>query len=171
VTDEKLGRGRYVLAAGAGEAVSFGGIGARLMLDGALSGGSFSVIENTIDPKTLAAPVHTHSREDEYSFVVEGEIGVQIGERVLTARAGDVVYKPRGVAHAFWNATDRPARILEIISPAGFERYFADMAEIMNRPGPPNFGALAVVRERYALETDVASMAALVERYGLRPPG
>jgi quercetin dioxygenase-like cupin family protein len=51
--------------------------------------------------------------------VLEGEIGVQIGEEVRVACPGDLVFKPRGVPHAFWNAGDTPARALEIISPAG----------------------------------------------------
>ena len=171
MADDKLGGGKHLLRAGEGEFVSFAGIGARFLVEGALSGGAFSVLEHPIEPKTLAAPMHTHTREDEYSFVLEGEIGVQLADEVMTVRAGELLYKPRGVPHAFWNATDRLARVLEIISPAGFERYFADMAEIMNRPGPPDFAALAAVRERYALESDVESMAALIERYGLRPPG
>lgn len=171
MSDAKLGGGRHVLGAAEGEFVSFAGIGARFLVEGALSGGSFSLLEHPIKPKTLAAPMHTHTREDEYSFVLEGEIGVQLGDEVMTVRAGELLYKPRGVPHAFWNATDRLARVLEIISPAGFERYFADMSEVMNRPGPPDFGALAAVRKRYALESDVESIGTLIERYGLRPPG
>ena len=168
---EELGGENYLLAPDGGETVHFAGIGARFLVDGALSGGAFSLVEHPIEPRTLAAPMHTHTREDEYSYVLEGEVGIQIGDRVIAAHAGDLVYKPRGVPHAFWNATDQTLRILEIISPSGFERYFADMAEIMNRPGPPDFEALAVVRERYALETDLNSMGVLIERYGLRPPG
>jgi mannose-6-phosphate isomerase-like protein (cupin superfamily) len=74
---------------------------------------------------------YTHQHEDEYTYVLEGEIGVQVGEEVRVARPGDLVFKPRGVPHAFWNAGDVPARTLEIISPAGFQRYFAKIAALL----------------------------------------
>jgi len=73
------------------------------------------------------------------------------------------------VAHAFWNAGDTPARALEIISPAGFERYFAEIAPLLppNHPDPPDERALGAVRARYGLEMDMASIPVLVERHGL----
>ena len=68
--------------------------------------------------------MHTHRNEDEYSYVLEGRLGVQLGDEVLEAGPGELVFKPRGVPHAFWNAGDEPLRLLELISPAGFENYF-----------------------------------------------
>lgn len=68
-------------------------------------------------PKTLAAPIHTHSREDEYSYVLDGAVVVQLGDRQLQAAASAVVRKPRGLPHTFWNPTEAPARVLEVISP------------------------------------------------------
>ena len=90
-------------------------------------------------------------------------------EEVLLARPGDLVFKPRGVAHAFWNPADEPARALEIISPAGFERYFAELAPLFP---PANQGlldeeAVGAVRENYGLEMDMGSIPVLVERHGL----
>jgi hypothetical protein len=111
--------------------------------------------------------VHTHTREDEHSWVIEGEIGMQLGDKVITARPGDFVFKPRDVPHAFWNATDKPARMLEIISPAGFERYFAEIAPLLNTGGPPDLEALGALREKYGLSMDMPSRLILVERYGL----
>ena len=72
--------------------------------------------------------MHMHEREDEYSFVLEGRVGVQIGDEVAEAGPGELVAKPRGIPHSFWNAGDEPARLLELISPAGFERYFEELA-------------------------------------------
>ena len=79
--------------------------------------------------------MHVHAHEDEYSYVLEGEVGVQIGDDVRYAQPGDLVVKPRGIPHAFWNRTDEPARLLEIISPGGFERYFAELAPLLAPAG------------------------------------
>jgi hypothetical protein len=118
-------------------------------------------------PRTLAAPPHRHSREDEYSFVLEGRMGALLGDDVVHAEAGDLVHKPRGQWHTFWNAGDTPCRILEIIAPGGFEDFFDALADAV-AAGPPAPEFLAALNERYGLETDVASIPALCERFGLR---
>jgi quercetin dioxygenase-like cupin family protein len=152
-----------------GEKVVMGGLGVRFMIEGAESGGTFALVEHPIEPRALAAPMHTHRHEDEYTYVLEGEIGVQVGDEVRVARPGDLAFKPRGVPHAFWNAGDTPARALEIISPAGFERYFAEVSALLppNHPGPPDERAIGAVMARYGLEMDLASIPVLVERHGL----
>ena len=106
----------HVLGPDEGDLVDLGGLGARFMLDAKQTGGSFSLVEHPMAPRTLGSPIHTHSREDEYSHVLEGRIGLLIGDEVLEATTGNLVLKPRGVPHAFWNATDAAARLLEIIS-------------------------------------------------------
>jgi hypothetical protein len=97
-------------------------------------------------PRALAAPLHRHNREDEYSFVLEGRMGALLGDDVVEAGPGDLVYKPRGQWHTFWNAGDEPARILEIIAPAGFEQFFAELAPLAagGAPDPEAFGELCV---------------------------
>src|SRR5215210_989763 len=149
--------------------VWFGGLGVRFMISGAETGETFALVEHPIEPRALAAPMHTHQNEDEYTYVLEGEIGVQIGEEVRVARPGDLVFKPRGVPHAFWNAADAPARALEIISPAGFERYFAELAPLFPpaNEGPLDEEAVGAVREKYGLEMDMGSIPVLAERHGL----
>jgi uncharacterized cupin superfamily protein len=52
----------------------------------------------------IGAPLHRHSREDEISHVLEGELTVQQDDRRDTAGVGGTIVKPRGVFHAFWNA-------------------------------------------------------------------
>jgi quercetin dioxygenase-like cupin family protein len=159
---------RIVLSPDEGEKVEFGGLGVRFMIGGVESGGTFALVEHPIEPRALAAPMHTHRHEDEYTYVLEGEIGVQVGDEVRVARPGDLVFKPRGVPHAFWNAGDKPARALEIISPAGFERYFAEIAPLLpTHPGPPDEDALLPVMAKYGLEMDMSSIPVLVERHGL----
>jgi mannose-6-phosphate isomerase-like protein (cupin superfamily) len=128
----------------------------------------FALVEHTIAPRTLAAPMHTHRNEDEYSYVVSGRMGAIVGDEIVDAGPGELVAKPRGIPHAFWNAGDEPAVVLETISPGGFEQYFADLAPLLAQPGPPDFAALAAVQARYELEMDFASMDELIERFGLR---
>ena len=153
-----------------GNAVQFGGLGARFMIDGETARGGFSLLEHPIAPRSLAAPLHRHANEDEYSYVLEGRVGVQLGDEVLEAGPGDLVLKPRNQWHAFWNPGDEPARMLEIISPAGFERYFAEIAPLLppNRP-EPDIAALAEVQVRYGLEMDFGSTERLTREHGLDP--
>src|SRR5918912_3170906 len=89
-----------------GKSVYFSGLGVRFMIDGERSGGGFSLVEHPIDPRTLAAPLHRHANEDEYSYVLEGRVGVQLGDEVLEAGPRDLGFKPRNQWHAFWNAGD-----------------------------------------------------------------
>ena len=106
-----------------GPSVTLQTIGVRFMIPGADTGTRFSLVEHPMPPRGLAAPMHRHSREDEYSYVLEGRVGAQLGDEVVFGEVGDLIFKPRDQWHTFWNAGDEPARILEIISPAGFERF------------------------------------------------
>ena len=103
-----------------------GSIGVRFLVDGSESGGGFSLVEHPMSARALGAPLHRHKREDESSYVLEGRVGALLGDETVVAGPGDLIFKPRNQWHTFWNAGDEPARILEIISPAGFENYFAD---------------------------------------------
>lgn len=143
-----------------------GSIGVRFMLDGATTGGGFSLVEHPMSPRALAAPLHRHLREDEYSFVLEGTMGALLGDEVVHAGPGDLVCKPRGQWHTFWNAGDEPCRILELISPAGFEGFFDELADLegIARADP---AAVAALCERYAIEIDATSIPGLVERFGV----
>ena len=147
-----------------------GSIGVRFMIDGADADQRFSLIEHPMSPRALAAPLHRHTREDEYSFVLEGQMGALLGEQVLTANPGDLVFKPRGQWHTFWNAGDKPARILEIISPAGFERFFAELSDLGGVTAVPP-AVLAQLCARYQLEMDPNSVPDLLKRFSLRFPG
>ena len=106
-------------------------VGVRFMVWGAETGGTFSLVEHPIPPRTLVAPLHLHEREDEYSYVLEGRMGAQLGDDVVYAEPGDLVFKPRNQWHTFWNAGDTTCRLLEIISPAGFEHFFNELGEQM----------------------------------------
>ena len=155
-----------VLGPAEGKAGFLGSIGVRFMIDGDTTGGGFSLVEHPMAPHALAAPLHRHLREDEYSFVLEGRMGALLGDDVLEAGPGDLVFKPRGEWHTFWNAGDEPCRILEIIAPAGFERFFAELADLggVARSNPAVLGDLCA---RYAIEMDPTSVPGLIERFGV----
>jgi mannose-6-phosphate isomerase-like protein (cupin superfamily) len=153
-----------------GKAGFLGSIGVRFMIDGDESGGGFSLVEHPMGPRALAAPLHRHNREDEYSYVLEGRMGALLGDEVLEAGPGDLVFKPRGQWHTFWTAGDEPCRILEIISPAGFERFFAELADL-SEGGPADPEVMGELCARYELEMQPDSVPGLIERFGVKFPG
>jgi mannose-6-phosphate isomerase-like protein (cupin superfamily) len=158
-----------VLGPADGQAGFLGSIGVRFMVDGATTGERFSLVEHPMSARALAAPLHRHTREDEYSYVIQGRMGALLGDDVLEAGPGDLVFKPRGEWHTFWNASDEPCRILEIIAPAGFERFFAELVDLggVAQADPEVLGSLC---QRYELEMDPSSIPGLVERFGVRFP-
>ena len=156
-----------VVSPDGGTAGFLGSIGVRFMIDGAEAGERFSLVEHPMSPRALAAPLHRHAREDEYSFVLEGRMGALLGDVVVEAGPGDLVFKPRNQWHTFWNAGDEPCRILEIISPAGFERFFQELVEMggVAEADPEAVGQLC---QRYALEMQPETVPELLQRFGLR---
>ena len=153
-----------------GKAGFLGTIGVRFMIDGLEAGERFSLVEHPMGPRALAAPLHRHNREDEYSFVLQGRMGALLGDDVVEAGPGDLVFKPRKQWHTFWNAGDEPCRILEIISPAGFERFFNELVELggVTRTEPQ---VLADLCARYELEMRPDTVPDLIERFDLQFPG
>jgi len=157
-----------------GKFTDLGSVGVRFMIWGAETGGLFSLVEHPIPPKTLAAPYHRHAREDEYSYVLEGRMGALLGDDVVYAEVGDLVYKPRNQWHTFWNAGDTPCRILEIIAQPGFEHFFNELGEAMAAVDAPNPGVVLAssdLPERYAIEFQPERIADICQTYGLRFPG
>ena len=128
------------------------------------TGGGFSMVEHPIAPRTMAAPWHMHTREDEYSYVLEGRLGALLGDDVVYAEPGDFVFKPRDQWHTFWNAGDEPCRILEIIAPGGFEHMFREMGELTATRTPTRW---PTSRERYGIQFDPEGTARVAERFGL----
>jgi len=158
---------RHALGPDEGEVVQLLALGVRFMIDGDTTDGAFSLVEHPLPPRALGAPVHTHRHEDEYSYVLEGRIGVQLGDDVIEAGPGELVFKPRGVPHAFWNAGDEPARLLELISPAGFENYFRELAPLL-AASERDEARIGDVVARYDLDIDFDTIPVLAERHALR---
>jgi mannose-6-phosphate isomerase-like protein (cupin superfamily) len=144
-----------------------GSIGVRFMIDGLEAGERFSLVEHPLSPRALAAPVHRHTREDEYSYVLQGRMGALLGDEVVEAGPGDLVFKPRGQWHTFWNAGDEPSRILEIISPAGFEGFFQELSD-MGGVIVADPEEVARLSRRYGLEMQPETVPDLLERFGLQ---
>jgi mannose-6-phosphate isomerase-like protein (cupin superfamily) len=153
-----------------GKAGFLGSIGVRFMIDGVEAGDRFSLVEHPMGPRALAAPIHRHTREDEYSYVVQGRMGALLGDDVVYAETGDLVHKPRNQWHTFWNAGDELAYILEIISPAGFEDFFKELSD-MGGAVNATPETLAALSERYGLEMQPDSVPELIERFGVVFPG
>ena len=144
-----------------------GSIGVRFLIDGPEAGERFSLVEHPMSPRALAAPLHLHTREDEYSFVLEGHMGALLGGAVVEAGPGDLVFKPRNQWHTFWNAGEAPCRILEIISPAGFEGFFQELSD-MGGVASADPAVLEELNQRYGLEMRPETVPDLLERFGLQ---
>jgi quercetin dioxygenase-like cupin family protein len=162
---------RHGIPAGAGDSVAIGGLGVVYKISGNQTGGAFAIVEHPLLVGALAGPPHTHTHEDEMSLVLEGEIGVQLGDEVFTAPTGAYVVKPRGVPHTFWNAGSTPARIQEIITPAGFEEYFREVAAALAPGGPPDVAKLMEVAGRYGLVLHMDRLGEVMETHGVRFEG
>jgi mannose-6-phosphate isomerase-like protein (cupin superfamily) len=168
-THSEGSEGPRIVGPADGTVVDLLAIGVRFMAWTEETGGGFALVEHPMPPRTLAAPLHKHSREDEYSFVIEGRMGALLGDDVVYAETGDLAFKPRNQWHTFWNAGDEPCRILEIISPGGFERYFDETASLIQSPDfEPS--QMAELGARYGLESDPKSIPRICAEHGLRHP-
>jgi quercetin dioxygenase-like cupin family protein len=156
-----------VVRGGEGDLLSLGGgVGMRRTVAGQHTGGRFEVVEHPMDPGSLIEP-HTHSREDEISYVVEGRLGVLLGDKEFEVEAGAYIVKPRGVRHAVWNASAKPARFVEMVTPAGFTTFFDEVAALFGGAEPPADDALPALAERYGLEFDFEAVAGLIVKHRL----
>ncbi len=152
-----------VIQMNAGEKFDFGAYETHWKIDGSQTGGRFAIVHHPLKPRMLAAPLHRHHREDEYSYVLAGTFGALLGDAVVTAEPGTWVFKPRGQWHTFWNAGDTPCEIIEVISPAGFEKYFRELRTIW-----PDRAKSVAFLPKYALDVDFDSVPKLCARFALR---
>src|SRR5215210_9042346 len=158
-----------VVTPGEGAEKGLGSIGVVFKLFGEQTNGMVSIVEHPF-PVGACVPPHLHTREDEYSIVTEGEIGFRSGDREVVLGPGGYITKPRGELHAMWNAGTVPARMIEIISPAGFEIFFRDVAELAatGTADVPDFVALA---ESYGLQFGEPDwIPDVIARYGSTTP-
>jgi quercetin dioxygenase-like cupin family protein len=150
--------------------VELGHLGAKLEVAPDENEAGVAVVEHTLAPHSLAAPLHRHSREDEISYVIEGEMTVLADDEVSTVSAGEYVVKGRNVWHTFWNAGDDPLRFVEVIAPGEFSGLFEEVAELYPLD-PTDEGKMAgyrAINERYGFEADFDSIPRLCEEHGLQ---
>ena len=119
-------------------------------LSGADTDGRFTIVEETT-PSLSGPPLHQHSREDEWLYILEGEYRIQVGEQVHLAKAGDSLFAPRGIPHTFQNISNVPSRILGFAWPAGIEEFFKEMV-VACANGMPEVAQLQPIFHRYGLE-------------------
>ncbi len=136
----------------------------RFLIDGEETGGRFAVVRHVFAPRSLAAPLHRHHREDEFTYVLSGRVGAVLGDDELVAGPGDVIVKPRDQWHTYWNAGDEPAAVLDLVSPAGLEHFFRRLDALTGSPTSEQLAALATP---YQCDTDFEASQRIAERHGL----
>lgn len=151
--------------------VEMGGLETTLSVAPEESDSGIAVVEHTLAPGHLGAPRHRHTREDEISRVVNGELTVQQGDETTTVGPGETVVKNREVWHTFWNEGDDAVRFVEIIAPGAFAGYFREAAAVLpidRAPDEETMGRLDDIGTEYGLELDYSSIPELTEAHGLR---
>ena len=146
------------------------GIGVVFKIDGADAGGALSIVEHPFEVGALVPP-HVHTHEDEISIVLEGQIGFRSEDQEVVLGPGGYIVKPRGEVHAMWNAGSVPARMIEVISPAGFEGFFRELSDL-TAAGPVELPAIGELGQRYGLPfAEPDWLPDVVARYNLKVPG
>ena len=136
----------------------------RFLVDGEDTGGRFAVVRHRFARRALAAPLHRHHREDEFTYVLSGRVGAVLGDDEVVAGPGGLIVKPRDQWHTYWNAGDEPAAVLDVVSPAGLEQFFRELDAVTEPPTPEQLVALAAL---YQCDADFEETQRIVERHGL----
>jgi quercetin dioxygenase-like cupin family protein len=142
-----------LLGPGEGKTVTLRGDTYTYKAVGRDTGGHYGLVEITAPPGTPGPPPHIHEAEEEAFYVLEGTLQVRLGERTLQAAAGTFALVPRGTVHTFSNTSARPAKLLVLLSPAGFERAFEELATAAPRADePPDMERLLAIARKYNLK-------------------
>jgi mannose-6-phosphate isomerase-like protein (cupin superfamily) len=150
--------------------LSLGPISARLLITSEDAGGRLGIVESPIEAGVLASPLHIHSREDGWWYILEGRFAAQVGAETVEAETGCLVRAPWGIPHTYWNPGPGPARYLELFSPGGLERYFEQIATLLAAE-PPDIETIMQLPGEYGLELLWESVGDLQQRHGVKLPG
>ena len=131
--------------------------------------GSAAIVEHTLEAKSIGAPMHKHTYEDEISYVLEGNLSVVQNGEEQTAGVGEYIVKPRGIFHTFWNAGSERIRFIEVISPGNFENYFFEIAPFLQVDQPLQLDKISAIIAKYGLIMDMAAALEIMKKYGLNP--
>jgi quercetin dioxygenase-like cupin family protein len=145
------------LGPGEGESLWFLGILATIKSSAETTGGAVAVIEH-LAPRGAGSPLHVHSREDEWFYVIEGELTLWVGGETIVAPAGSFVFGPKGIPHTFM-VSSAEARFLLVTEPAGFEKFMRAVGEPVQRleipppaTEPPDVAALTAAAAGFGIE-------------------
>lgn len=145
------------------------GVGVVFKIDGRDSGGALAIVEHPFEIGGLVPP-HVHHHEDEFSIVLEGQIGFRSEDDEVVLGPGGYIVKPRGQVHAMWNAGATPARMVEVISPAGLEELFRSVVDLTER-GEAEMSRIVELTDGYDVPMAQPDwLADVVERYQLSVP-
>ena len=133
------------------ELIAVGQIQIRYLRDGADEGqtGAFEMI---VPPQSNVPPPHSHARNEEYLYVLEGKLRYSVNGEVKDLNAGESAFTPKGAVHGFTNPFPEPSRSLVVLSPDIGAQYFRDIAAVLGAGGPPDRVKLVQVMERYGLK-------------------
>jgi len=158
----------FVVRPGEGLDTPLGQLATVHKLPESLADGRLAIVEHALPPWQLAAPLHRHSREDELSIVLAGQLGARLGDEVVIAGPATYVLKPRGQWHTFWNAGATELRFIEVLIPGEVESYFTRLSALLGGHRAPTAGDLQFLASEYGIEFDFDSVAPLCEQFGLR---
>jgi quercetin dioxygenase-like cupin family protein len=155
----------YGLEEGEGNARWWGGGLATIKAAGKETGDLYSIVE-VLEPQGARAPLHLHRKEDEAFYVLEGEMTFRIGEETIKARPGSFVFGPKDVPHTY-TVDSGPARLLFLLSPAGFEGFVEAISKPAKSPTlPPTKTEAPTEVDDTTEEAESESFAVLEARYG-----
>jgi quercetin dioxygenase-like cupin family protein len=162
-----IGQERIVVGSGQGEAIAaVFGYDVIRKINGQQTSGAFSVVELVYPPGNFTPP-HRHEKTDEVGYILEGELGFMVAEEDFRVSAGSFVVRPKGVPHAIWNVTDRPAKLLDLYTPAGFEAWFQELARLVGGSQPPTMQAIFEAGLRYDSVFMPELAPRLIQKFGL----
>ena len=146
----------HVLPPGEGKSVWLVGDQITVKLESEDTGGAYSLVEDTSPPQG-GPPPHIHHNADETLYVLEGEVEVMAGDRTIPASVGAAVHVPKGTLHTFKNVGTSSSRVMAIISPGGFEKFFLEAGELVTEgssgpQGEPDVGRIVEIGQKYGLE-------------------
>jgi mannose-6-phosphate isomerase-like protein (cupin superfamily) len=154
----------------AGRVLMMAGIEATRKVQGDQTSGGFSITEQVAQPGSFVPP-HMHEKFDEVSYVLEGELGVMVGEEEFQVPTGAFVVRPKGVPHALWNIGERSTRFLDMYTPAGHEAFFEEVARMLSAVPPPPLDQVLEAGRRFDTIFLAELAPPLMAKYNLKMPG
>ena len=147
----KTSGGFKVVPPGEGQTLMVAGGHYTIKASGEDTGGAYTLIEMILPPAG-GPPPHLHEREEESFYILEGTLQFQVGEESLRAGAGAFVKAPPGLRHAFKNVGTAPARMLMLVTPAGIEKFFAEISQPVGEPpAAPNLEKIKEIAPKYGI--------------------